>query len=277
MLIAQLSDLHVRPEGQPANRVVETNMFAERAFRAVAAFSPRPDVVIISGDLADTGLDTEYALCAQLLRRHLTMPVLVIPGNHDRRVAFREGLAHLPGVGSDPHFIQYVIDAFSVRFVMLDTLVPGADHGELCNRRLAFLEQALAAAPHKPTIIVMHHPPFVCGIDHMDKINLCDSASFRAILARHPQVERVLCGHHHRPVTARVAGAVVCIAPSAAHQVELALTPGAPGAMVMEPPAFLLHTWIAGEGIVSHTAYVEPFPGPYPFLIDPDYPGAVSG
>jgi 3',5'-cyclic-AMP phosphodiesterase len=61
MLIAQLTDLHVRPRGKPANRVVETNMFTERAFRALAAFAPRPEVVLLTGDLTERGLDEEYA------------------------------------------------------------------------------------------------------------------------------------------------------------------------------------------------------------------------
>jgi hypothetical protein len=50
MLICQLTDLHVRPVGKPASRVCETNMFTERAFRAVARLNPRPDVVLITGD-----------------------------------------------------------------------------------------------------------------------------------------------------------------------------------------------------------------------------------
>ena len=49
MLICQLTDLHVRPVGMPANRVSETNMFTERAFRAVARLNPRPDAVLITG------------------------------------------------------------------------------------------------------------------------------------------------------------------------------------------------------------------------------------
>jgi 3',5'-cyclic-AMP phosphodiesterase len=89
MLICQLTDLHVRPMGKSANRVVETNRFTERAFRAVARLSPRPDVVIITGDLTECGLDAEYAHLSQLLRKWLPMPVFVIPGNHDRRVPFR--------------------------------------------------------------------------------------------------------------------------------------------------------------------------------------------
>ena len=85
MLICQLTDLHVRPVGKAANRVCETNMLTERAFRAVARLNPRPDVVVITGDLTDCGLDTEYANLTRMLRTLAPMPVFVIPGNHDQR------------------------------------------------------------------------------------------------------------------------------------------------------------------------------------------------
>ena len=276
MLICQLTDLHVRPPGKPANRVSETNMFVERAFRAAAEFTPRPDIVVITGDLTECGLDAEYANLAQLIRKFLPMPVFVIPGNHDRRGPFREGLAHLPGVTSDPHYVQYAVDDYPVRLVMLDSLVPGAGHGELNAAQLGFLDRTLAAAPHKPTIVALHHPPFVCGIAHMDRINLHDRVAFTEVIARHKQVERIICGHHHRPIVTRVAHAIASIAPSVAHQVELTLDPHDPGAFLFEPPAFQLHRWTPEDGIVSHTAYVEHYDGPYPFVNDPEYPGAAS-
>jgi 3',5'-cyclic-AMP phosphodiesterase len=275
MLICQLTDLHVRPAGKPANRVSETNMFTERAFRAVARLNPSPDVVVITGDLTDCGLDEEYANLNRLLRKFLPMPVFVIPGNHDRRGNLRAGLKHLPGVAVDPHYVQYTVDEYPVRLVMLDTLVPGAGHGELGPEQLEFLDRALAAAPDKPTIVGMHHPPFACGIAHMDRINLRNIPGFAAIIGRHRQVERIICGHHHRPIVARLAHAIASIAPSVAHQVEMTLNPHDSGAFNFEPPAFQLHRWTAADGIVSHTVYVEDFPGPYPFINDPDYPGSA--
>ena len=273
MLICQLTDLHVRPVGKAANRVSETNMFTERALRAVARLNPRPDVVLITGDLTECGLDEEYANLSTLLRKWLPMPVFVIPGNHDRRGSLREVLQHLPGVTSDPEYVQYVVDDYPVRIVMLDTIVPGSGHGELRSAQLEFLDRTLAAAPDKPTLIGMHHPPFACGISHMDRINLRNSAEFIAVIARHRQVERIICGHHHRPIVARVGHAVASIAPSVAHQVEMTLVPGDAGAFLFEPPAYQLHRWTAADGIVTHTVYVEDYPGPYPFVNDPDYPG----
>ena len=273
MLICQLTDLHVRPVGKTANRVSETNMFTERAFRAVKRLSPRPDVVVITGDLTDCGLPEEYANLRALLHRSLAMPIYVIPGNHDRRDNLREALRDLPGVTADPRYVQYVVEDQPVRLVMLDTLVPGAAHGELRAEQLEFLDRSLAAAPDRPTLIGMHHPPFSCGIVHMDRIALHNAREFAAVIARHRQVERIICGHHHRPIVARVAHAIASISPSVAHQVELSFDPNDTGAFLFEPPAFQLHRWTPADGIVSHTLYVEEFPGPYPFVNDPDYPG----
>jgi 3',5'-cyclic AMP phosphodiesterase CpdA len=273
MLICQLTDLHVRPVGMPANRVAETNMFTERAFRAVARLTPRPDVVVITGDLTDCGLEQEYANLRHLLRRWLPSPVFVIPGNHDRRENLRAALQHLPGVTSDPLYVQYAVDDYPVRLLMLDTLVPGANHGELRAEQLDFLDRSLAAVPDKPTIVAMHHPPFACGIAHMDRINLHNATAFAAIIARHRQVERIICGHHHRPIIGRVGHAIASISPSVAHQVQLTFDPRDGGAFTFEPPAFQLHRWTESDGMVTHTVYVEDFLGPYPFVTDPDYPG----
>jgi Icc protein len=272
MLICQLSDLHVCAAGMSCNRVSETNTFAARAFRAVARIRPAPDVVLITGDLTESGMPTEYENFAALLRQNLAMPrsvalpVYVIPGNHDQRDNLRRDLAHLPGVTADPVYVQYAVDDQPVRLVMLDTLVAGASHGELRDEQLAWLDRTLAAVPDKPTLIGMHHPPFSCGIAHMDRIALRAPDVFAATVARHRQVRRIVCGHHHRPVFGQVAHAIASISPSVAHQVELTFDPDDRGALNFEPPAFHLHRWTAADGIVTHTAYVEDFPGPYPFI-----------
>ncbi len=274
LTIAQLTDLHVRPEGVAAYRVAETNMLTERALRRVAALRPAPDAVIITGDLTDCGLASEYELLAGMLRRNLSMPVYVVPGNHDRREVL---LAHMPGTRSIAGgFVQYSVDDLPARLVMLDTVVPGAGHGELCQQRLDWLDRTLAEKPDAPTLIAMHHPPFRCGIAHMDAIALREPERFVEIVARHRQVQRIVCGHHHRPVVAPVAHAIASIAPSVAHQVEFDLSSDAPAAFVMEPAAFEVHLWEHATGFVSHTALIEAFPGPFPFLADPDYPGRAK-
>ena len=269
MILVQLTDLHVRPEGLAACRVVETNALTERAFRAVANLSVRPDAVVISGDLTANGLAAEYRALADMLRQRLGhLPVYMIPGNHDDRAVLRLELAAWPGIADDVDRVQYAVEVGPIRLVMLDTLVTGAVHGELGPRGLAWLDATLSAYPGRPTIVAMQHPPFLCGISHMDRVKLRDSAAFAEVVSRHPQVERVVCGHHHRAITARVGGTIASVAPSVAYQGELELRPDAPARFILEPGAFEIHTWTAGSGVVSHTGYVESFPGPYPFIPD---------
>src|ERR1043166_2951622 len=108
MLIAQITDMHLRPRGQPANRVVETNMMTERAIDAVIALRPRPDVVLITGDLVDRGLVEEYEQLKIILRR-LDIPFFMILGNHDRRESFRRVFSDHRGVTEDPEFVHLVV------------------------------------------------------------------------------------------------------------------------------------------------------------------------
>lgn len=269
MILLHITDLHVRPRGQAAMRVSETNMLTERALRAVRDFRPSADALVISGDLTNNGLVEEYRCLAEMLRRLIHIPVYVIPGNHDNRVNLRAELAHLPGVIDDAEFVQYTVDDLDTRLVMLDTLIQGSPDGELCPKRLAWLDATLAAQPDKPTIVVMHHPSFLCGIEHMDGIILRDPAAFTAVIARHPQVQLILTGHHHRQITTRVAHATAIIGPGVAHIVELDLFTRNPAMWNLEPACFLVHCTVPGQGLVTHTGFVERHPGPFPFTADP--------
>ncbi|HVY14863.1 MAG TPA: phosphodiesterase [Rhodopila sp.] len=273
MLIVQLTDLHVRPRGMACNRVSETNMLTEQALRVVRRMQPQPDLVLITGDLTECGMPAEYENFATILRRALPGPVYVVPGNHDRRGNLRQHLAYLPGVTGDPEFVQYTIEDHPVRVVMLDTLVPGQSHGALSDSQLGWLDARLAEQPSKPTLVAMHHPAFFTGLPHMDRIALQEPERFAAVIGRHKQVQRIIAGHHHRPIVGQVAHAVATVSPSVAHQVQLTFEADDPGALNFEPPAYQIHLWQAATGFVTHTAYVQTYPGPFPFLTEPDYPG----
>jgi hypothetical protein len=108
----------------------------------------------------------------------------------------------------------------------------------------------------------------------MDKIGLTEGAGRLAeIVRRHGKVERILLGHYHRAIDTLFAGTLASVAPAVTHQVAFDLDPAHEGALVFEPPAIRLHLYAPESGIVSHTVYVERFPGPYPFVLDADYPG----
>jgi 3',5'-cyclic AMP phosphodiesterase CpdA len=264
MSIAQITDMHIRPEGVLAYGRVDTAPYLARAVEHLLRLRPRPDVVLATGDLVDAGSAEEYRRLRALLAP-LTMPVYLIPGNHDARDTLADVFADHAYLPRGGRFMQYVVEDYPVRLVGLDTLVPGQVGGLLCEERLGWLAVRLAEAPDRPTVIFMHHPPFVTGIAHMDNYGLARAHEFAEVVRRHSQVERVVCGHLHRPIQARVGGTLASTAPSTAHQVVLDLEDGNPLMFAMEPPACQLHVWRPGAGLVSHTSYIGDYDGPYRF------------
>jgi Icc protein len=262
-LVAQVSDLHIKAKGRLSYRVVDTAGMLRACVSQLLALPQRPDVVVFTGDLVDFGRPEEYAELRKLLAP-LAMPVYLIAGNHDERKGLREAFPDHAYLGSSG-FVQYAIEAHPLRIIGLDTVIEGAPGGRLCEERLAWLDAQLAAQPSRPTLVLMHHPPFRTFIGHMDVQGLEAPEALAAVIRRHPQVERILCGHLHRAIEARFAGTIACTAPSPAHQVALDLAEDAASRFVMEPPAFKLHAWTPQAGVISHTGYVGGFAGPFPF------------
>ena len=120
----------------------------------------------------------------------------------------------------------------------------------------------LAAAPDRPTLLLMHDPPFVTGVGRMDQYGLSGRAAFAEIILRHPQIERILCGHLHRSIDSRFAGTIAGTAPSTA--LVLDFRPEAPLRFAFEPPGYQLHYWREGMSLVTHTAAIGDWVGAYP-------------
>ncbi|MCW5735734.1 MAG: phosphodiesterase [Enhydrobacter sp.] len=264
MLIAQLSDPHVRPDGVLYQDVVDSNAQFAAAIAALHALDPRPDLVLLSGDLVDEGTPAEYAKLRQLLGG-LDIPSLVIPGNHDDRDAFRKAFAdhdHLPLTGP----MHYAAGAHGpVRIVALDVTLPALHHGTVDEAGARWLDETLAQEPERPTIVMMHQPPFNTGVPYLDLYACRDGERLAAVVSRHRQVERIVCGHVHRFMLLRFAGTLLCTAPSTTTAIALQLRQDARPASYLEPPAFLLHHWRPNAGLVTHFVPIGTFPGPYPF------------
>ena len=256
VIIAQISDLHVGVEGSLAYGRFDTGLCLARCVRHILQLKPQPEAILATGDLVADGAAAEYRRLREALAP-LTMPVYLIPGNHDDRAALCvefPGYAYLPPPGEP---VRYCVEHYPVRLVALDTVVPGEDGGALDAAQLDWLETQLAAAPAKPTLIFMHHPPIRTGIRCMDGIGLEPGSAARlaAIVSRHRQIERIVCGHVHRAIQARWRGTVVSICPSTAFQGILNLEAGGFEWSPDEPPAFQLHCWNGAE-IVTHTVTV---------------------
>lgn len=265
MLIAQITDTHIKADGKLAYGIVDTAAYLARAVEALNALDPLPDIALVTGDLVDLGRPVEYARLRALLAP-LRMPYFLLAGNHDERAALKAGFSDHAYLGASDGFVHYTLEDWPCRIIALDTVVPGKGGGTLCDARISWVAARLREQPMRPTVIAMHHPPFRTGIAHMDEQGLDNAAALRDVVALHPNVERLICGHLHRPIQARFAGTIASTAPSVAHQVALDLRPDGPSRFVMEPPGYQLHHWTDADGLRSHTAFIGDFAGPYPFF-----------
>jgi 3',5'-cyclic-AMP phosphodiesterase len=243
-LLVQLSDPHIGARWAGVDPVARL----AAAIEAVRALHPGPDAVLISGDLAENAADAEYEQLKGLLAP-LDVPLYVLPGNPDDRAALQRNF-DVPD--PDSELVQYTADLGPLRLVVLDTTRPGDEVGALDAARLAWLDTALGDAPGTATVLAMHHPPIATGIPAMDSIGLpvADRRAFAEVIARHPQVRRIVAGHVHRTVTGIVGGCPVLIAPSTYVQLELDFESGEIG-LTDEPAGFALHALVDGE-LVSH-------------------------
>ncbi|HQR71411.1 MAG TPA: phosphodiesterase [Burkholderiaceae bacterium] len=263
MILAQISDLHIKPQRRLAYGVVDTASMLEKCVASLLKLKQRPDAIIATGDLVDLGRPDEYGLLREILAPLSSFPLYLLAGNHDERAALRAAFPDHDYLRQWEPFLQYAIEDHALRIVGLDTVIPGQGGGELCPERLDWLDRTLARSD-RPTVVALHHPPFITGIGHMDRVCLADTDALKRVLVRHPQVTRLIAGHLHRPITCELGGTVVSVCPSPAHLVALDLSVDAPDNFVMEPPGFQLHLQTA-SGLVTHTAYIGEFAGPYPF------------
>lgn len=271
MIIAQISDFHLKPGGGLAYNTADTASLLKKVVSHINRLRPAPDVIIITGDIADDGEPGSYRLAKKLLSP-LEMPIFLVPGNHDQKdnlaAAFPEH-AYLAQrlEATNNSYVCYSIEGYSVRLIGLDTVTPGLHGGGLGPNRLSWLDQTLAERPDIPTLIFMHHPPFASGIGHMDLEPFRGRRKLASVIRKHAQVDRITCGHIHRPITRRFGGIVATVCPGVGMQIGLDLRPQAPSGFNDEPPALMIHClsdeWGDGASLLTHISVVENYPGQY--------------
>jgi Icc protein len=247
VLIAQVTDTHISANGTQAAYLTETLTF-------IAALQPRPVAIVMSGDLVDSGRAEEYTRLRDILAR-CDLPIYVVPGNHDRRGPLRAVLpqAHFPGTRGER--LDYTIEASPLRLIALDSSKPRRSGGFLDDAALAWLNETLTDAPDRPTLLFMHHPPFRTGVNAADMLGFRGVRRFRAIVAAHPALQRIVGGHIHCERSATIGGALATTSISSAPQHVPELFERHILGLRNEPPGFALHLW--NGSTFTSTTYVN--------------------
>ncbi|MGW3963885.1 metallophosphoesterase [Amycolatopsis sp. NPDC005003] len=244
MIIAHLSDLHI-DGGQRAE---------DRVAAVLGYLGELPvDAVVVTGDIADHGTAEEYVRAAELLKH--PAPVLMCPGNHDVRAAFRTGLLALPASDGP---IDLAHEVGGVLFALCDSTIPGRGAGFLADETLAWLDSVLSGGDG-PAFVAFHHPPVEVGVPLVDAIRQSGEDRLAAVLARHPRVKALLAGHVHTGASTTFAGVPLRIAPGVVSGSLLPIEPGGDSGWTEggpleydRPPAVLLHVLHDDGRVTSH-------------------------
>ena len=233
IVIAHLSDIHIDSGPRSSERTRTVMDYLEDLPYDL-------DAVMVTGDIADHALPAEYEQARELLAsRH---PVVVCPGNHDERAAFRQYLLGQPGSAGP---INQVHHAAEFVIALCDSSVPGKDEGFLEDETLAWLEDVLAQAPAEvPVLVGFHHPPAPLHDPFIDGIRQFGAERLASLADRHPAIAAFLCGHAHTPAATTFAGRPLLVAPGVASTLRLPWEHRAHAedhVCLDQPPAFAFH------------------------------------
>lgn len=187
--LVQLTDTHVYDT--PAGRFggYDTRASLAAVLDAVDA-NERFDALVLSGDLAmDESAGAYRHLAAVFAGR--AVPVLALPGNHDDP-------GRLAAAGFASALAPASVACGAWQIVLLDTHVPGVQHGALGDAQLAWLADALDAAADRPLAVFLHHHPVPVGSTWMDAMALREPQKLWDVLARSDGLRAVVCGHVHQ-------------------------------------------------------------------------------
>lgn len=196
-IIAHISDTHFDGTERALARCRRTMAYLRRC---------DVDVIVVTGDLADHGDVSEY----EQVKTELVagVPVLLLPGNHDDRAAYRKVL--LDGSGAAP--INQLRRAGGVLFALCDSTIPGKHEGLLAPETLGWLQRVLAEA-EEPVFICLHHHPVRVNNPLLDSIGLRNADEFAAVVRTSSTAAAVLCGHAHAAASGTFAGVPLIAAP----------------------------------------------------------------
>ena len=244
-LLVQITDTHILPPGELLYGSTDTATHLRESVRQINSMQPKPDVVLITGDLVERPDEVSYQYFIDIINA-LEMPVYVIPGNHDDPQKMREFFAGTPYFPATDDTFQYAIENFTFRILALNSHADGTELPEFDQQRLSWLQHQLSISD-KPVLIALHHPPMTTGIELIDMGGSDWFQGLKFALAVYKQVKLLICGHCHADLCGRIGRVPVYMAPATSHQLiaSRGLTIAPATMNVAGSP--ILHHYIGGD------------------------------
>jgi 3',5'-cyclic AMP phosphodiesterase CpdA len=251
MEIAQLTDTHLLSlqSAQPLARRRAEDLRC--CVADINRLNPLPEAVIHTGDLIDGGDPEAYTLARDIVSE-LVPPFYPIPGNCDNREALADTFGDAVPMPMHGACVQYAIDDFPLRLVGLDTQGTIGHDGDYDDERMGELGALLDTEPEKPTALFMHHAPFALGQEPPAFRVPGTAERLAREIARHSQIIRVFCGHHHASSSGAVGKALGTTAPATAIDRREGLFPDT----MIDQPVYEVHVFDREYGFVPHTRIV---------------------
>ncbi len=264
MLIVQISDTHIPAKGKKAYNVAPMAENLMKSVNHINQLEPKPDLVLVTGDITYSGKKEETKYAKSLLDR-LNCPYYIVGGNHDNRKNLIAIFGRDAIPANDCGFINYVIEEHDIRLIAIDSVDEGRAGGKICKIRAAWLDERLNQARAKPTIIFMHHPPIKFGVLETD-IDGFEGANLLAeIIGKYSNIERIICGHIHLQAFSKWQGTIISTAPCMGLRLLLDLTKKTPSQFTLEAPAYQIHHYTPDKNLITHNVQLGSSEGPYLF------------
>ncbi len=214
--IIQITDTHILPPGEMLYGVTDSAANLRGAIVQINRMRPRPDAVLITGDLVDSPDEASYRHFIELINP-LEIPAYVIPGNHDDPQMMLREFADTPYFPTLDDTFQYGIEDLSFRVLALNSHSHGTELPEFGAQRLSWLQDQLERSS-EPVLIAIHHPPMTTGIELIDMGGSEWFQGLKSMLCGYPQVKLVICGHCHIDLSGRIGHIPVYMASATSHQ-----------------------------------------------------------
>lgn len=247
MIIAQISDTHIALDEPDTDQRLQD---FETVITDINALDPSPDVIVHTGDVVHNGRADEYAVAARILKS-ARVPVYVMVGNKDDRSNLRHAFGNAGYLDADSSFIDYAVEDFPVRLIMLDTLSDGHNRGDFCPERARRLRGMIDADGTRPIAAFTHHPPYEVSVGP-DPIHFHDLEAMEALcsgLQHGDCVIHLSSGHVHRATY----GSVGNIPATVMSAVSTTLRRGEYPDHMAGRPVYQLHRYAPGDGFITET------------------------